>query len=258
MQPKIVISLTTFPKRMDTIHLVIKSLLAMRPCPDKIVLYLSEPEFPDKKLPLNLTEMQSGIFEIRFTKHNYKSFNKLIHALRDFPESIIITVDDDIIYPSHMLRRLLAAHKKYPTDICANRIRELNISDNTIQPYTTWHLSERRKLFGHRPHRGYTNVQMGVGGVLYPAHSLHPDVLDTKKFTKLCEHQDDIWFWAMTILNNRKIVPTYFGCKLSGIESAKQYGLYKNINSTSTSPNNIAIENIISEYPDIKNKINIK
>lgn len=147
MQPKIVISLTTFPKRMDTIHLVIKSLLAMRPCPDKVVLYLSEPEFPDKKLPLNLTEMQSGIFEIRFTKHNYKSFNKLIHALRDFPESIIITVDDDIIYPSHMLRQLLAAHKKYPTDICANRIRELNISDNTIQPYTTWRLSERRKLF---------------------------------------------------------------------------------------------------------------
>ena len=258
MQPQIVISLTTFPKRINTVHLVIKSLLAMRPRPDKIVLYLSEPEFPDKKLPPILTDMQNDIFEIRFTKRNYKSFNKLVHALRDFPESTIITVDDDIIYPSYMTKRLLATHKKHPTDICANRIRELNISDGRVQPYATWRLSERRKPFGHHPHPGYTNVQMGVGGVLYPAHSLHPDVLDTKKFTKLCEHQDDIWFWAMTVLNNRKIIPTYFGCKLSGIESAKEYGLYRNINSATTSPNNIAIENVISEYPEIKNKINLK
>ena len=77
-----------------------------------------------------------------------RSYDKLVHALVDFPHDIIITVDDDILYPRHLVRDLLKTHKKHPRDICAHRIRTINIQDGKIQPYKTWKLSEKRGLFG--------------------------------------------------------------------------------------------------------------
>ena len=46
---------------------------------------------------------------------------------------------------------------------------------------------------------------MGVGGVLYPPNLLYKDVTDKNIFLNLCPANDDIWFWAMAVLNNTKI-----------------------------------------------------
>ena len=43
------------------------------------------------------------------------------------------------------------------------------------------------------------------GGVLYPPHSLYKDVGDAELFRKIAPYADDIWFWAMTVLNNVKV-----------------------------------------------------
>jgi hypothetical protein len=37
----------------------------------------------------------------------------------------------------------------------------------------------------------------GVGGILYPPASLHPDLFDEETFTRLCPDGDDFWFFWM-------------------------------------------------------------
>lgn len=254
-----IISLTSYPARINIVSNVIKTLLNQTVMPDKIVLYLSKNEFHNKKLPSELINMQNNIFEIRFVEKNYKSFNKLIHALYNFPFANIITVDDDILYPRTLVYKLLKTHKKHPNDICANRIRYINIINNEIQPYVTWALSEKRSFIDKKKH-DYKNFFCGVGGVLYPPRSLYKDVFDSEKFTKLCSRQDDVWFWAMAVQNNRKISVTRYGYNLKKrtIREAQSIGLWNTVNNTEASPNNIAINNIIKEYPDIAKKIGLK
>lgn len=41
--------------------------------------------------------------------------------------------------------------------------------------------------------------------MLYPPNSLNQNIDDIKQFTMLAPHGDDIWFWAMALLNNTKI-----------------------------------------------------
>lgn len=253
-----IISLTSFPARINNIHIVIKSLLKQSVKPDKIVLYLSEQEFPEKNIPDNLKNLMGQIFEIRFVKENFKSYAKLIYALTDFPNSNIVTVDDDILYPKNLLSTLLKEHKKNPKTICAHRIRKINIQNEVIMPYRTWKLSEKRSLVSKPLKPDFKNFFCGVGGVLYPPRSLHPDVLNCDKFLKLCAHQDDVWFWAMAVKNNHKISVTRFGYNLfkRTIQSLQEVGLWNTINSNNTeSPNNKAIEAVLKEYPEIRKKI---
>ena len=66
-------------------------------------------------------------------------------------------------------------------------------------PYRKW----KRNSTVTKP--SYRNFMTGCGGILYPPHSLHKDVSNVELFRKLAPYGDDIWFWAMTILNNVKI-----------------------------------------------------
>ncbi|HPD61418.1 MAG TPA: hypothetical protein PKV48_06650, partial [Thermodesulfobacteriota bacterium] len=40
----------------------------------------------------------------------------------------------------------------------------------------------------------------GVGGVLYPPHSLSEEVIDEKAFMQLAPYHDDVWLKAMSLL----------------------------------------------------------
>lgn len=257
--PRTIISLTSFPPRIPTLHLVIKSLLNQKVPVDLVVLYLTANQFPDKKLSPELEELlKDERFEVRYVPENVKSFTKLVYALQDFPDDIIITVDDDYQYPNNLTRALLRAHKKHPGYICSNIIRRIGIENGKFLPYKQWKRSFTRRFYVHIE-ASYTNLLMGFGGVLYPPHVLAPDVQRFDIFTKICPHQDDIWFWAMAVLNSTKIIPTRFGIKMDGccIGETQSVGLYNTINSDETSPNNIAIENIVKQYPEIKGKIGL-
>lgn len=259
---KVIVSLTTFPARINNVHKTIESILCQKKHLDKIVLYLVNPEFTDKNLPGTLTDLtKTGIFEIRWTDKDIRSYNKLINALIDFPNDIIITIDDDVIYPDFLIKNLLKTHRKNPLDICANRIKPIPILNNQVRPYRYWRVSEKRlfKIFL----RSYKTFFCGIGGVLYPPHSLSPHVFNEQQFTNLCRHQDDVWFWAMAVLNNTKIQTTRFGYSVCDrtVEEIQKFGLWQTINSKENvgeSPNDIAMKNVLLAYPEIAKKIGIK
>ncbi len=110
---KIIASLTSWTKRIGTAHLAIQTILNQTRRPDLTVLYLATDEFPRKEndLPRELLALCSERFEIRWTK-NIRSYKKLIPALKDFPDDIIITFDDDLFFHPALIERLLVGYKK--------------------------------------------------------------------------------------------------------------------------------------------------
>lgn len=77
---------------------------------------MSKEEFPKKNLELpieilNLLEKYNN-FEIFWVNKNNNVFKKLMPTLNRFKRDIIITVDDDILYPNDLLENMLKCYKK--------------------------------------------------------------------------------------------------------------------------------------------------
>ncbi len=214
MKQKVIVSLTSFPGGMGVIVPTLQSLLRQSVRPDKIILYLTDPEFPDRKIPKDLAELveKNPILEIRYYPRNIRSYTKLVPALHEFPNDIIITVDDDVDYPRHLIKQLLREHKKYPTSIISHRVKKMLFDKNwNLLPYDSWKIYKRMRYFTWGSKPKYINFLTGTGGVLYPPHALHPDALNEDLFRELAPTADDVWFWAMAVRNKVKIKPVFFG-----------------------------------------------
>lgn len=107
--PKIIVSLTSFPEVLPYAIQAIRSILNGTVLPDKIVLYLDSYRFPNGVLPIELTDflVQNKLVEVRFDPAKIRSYKKLIPALRDFPNDVIVTIDDDIKYHPDLLYSLV-------------------------------------------------------------------------------------------------------------------------------------------------------
>ena len=47
------------------------------------------------------------------------------------------------------------------------------------------------------------------GGVLYPPHSLHPEVLNEKVLLDICPNADDVWDYAMALMAGTRVLKCY-------------------------------------------------
>ena len=256
-QKKVIVSLTSFPAAIPYAIQAIQSILEGSVLPDKIILYLTASQFPDEKVPATLSALaeENKVFEIRFYEENIRSYTKLVPALKDFPDDIIVTIDDDMHYAKHMLRRLLHLHKRYPDAIIGHRIRHL-------KPNAPYNMSKRYMNFRFitkslKPKFG--NLQTGIGGVLYPPNSLKKEMLDSKLFMEIAPTTDDIWFWAAAVENGTKIAPVPFG-NWNPRELNKPIEIsLKNVNINSDRDvNREVFENILEKYPVIKQRIENK
>ena len=189
----VIVSLTSIPSRLNTIHLVIKSLFNQTQKPIKIILWLHK-DLKDK-LPTRLEKLQNAFFEIKYS-HLKCSHRKLIHSLKENPNSIIITCDDDLIYSKNLLINLYNEHLKYPKDIIANTTYQIKLDNkNGYFPYTTW----KNKDTTLNPK---LSIPVGAWGILYPPYSFSNDIFNEHLFLKLTPKADDLWFKAMALLNN--------------------------------------------------------
>lgn len=203
-QNKLIVSLTSFPERIPDIHFCIYSLLNQKLKPDKVILWLAREEFPNGEddLPKTLLDFKKNGLTISWCE-NIKSYKKLIPVLKQYPKDFIITVDDDVYYDSDWLEIMWDAYKKHPNTIISSRPRRIYFdSKNNIMPYDEWQLIEKPL------NSSYLNFPTGAGGTMYFPNALSENVFDKSLFTKLCPTTDDIWFWAMAILNKRKITCT--------------------------------------------------
>ncbi|MGL5426399.1 MAG: hypothetical protein ACRDAS_00590, partial [Cetobacterium sp.] len=89
-EPQIIVSLTTYNKRIYDVHLTIESLFRQTLMPNKIILWLAEDEFNRYNIPFMLQKLEKKGLEIGFCK-DLKSYKKLIPTLVKYPNDIVIT-----------------------------------------------------------------------------------------------------------------------------------------------------------------------
>ncbi|MCM1351562.1 MAG: glycosyltransferase [Alistipes senegalensis] len=247
---QVIVSLTSFPAAIPYAVGAIRSILRGSVLPDKVVLYLTFAQFGEAGIPQELLELaeQNPIFEIRNYDRDIRSYRKLIPALADFPDAIIVTVDDDVAYHRHMLRDLLALHAQLPDAVLAHRAKRIRPGE----PYRRWMKYRWYHFLFRRIHRGFTILQTGVGGVLYPPHALRPDMLDADLFTAIAPTTDDIWFWAAAVANGVPVVPVPFGySKTHDLEKPCELALKMTNIEGQSDRNAAALQAILERYPEI-------
>lgn len=194
--PGVVVSLTSFPARVDKAWIAIESILGQDEPPDQVVLVLAEDEFEGRTLSRNLRRLQRRGVEIRWIPRSLRSYNKLLPVRAAFPDSIIITVDDDVIYQPWAVSRLIASSLAHPGTVIGHRGWELRVEGDRLARYSTW---ERASSTTPSEHVFLT----GVGGVLYPPDLLPGELLsDVEAAARVCPTNDDIWFWAVSRVAN--------------------------------------------------------
>lgn len=199
---ELVVSLTSFPARIHLVQYAIYSLLKQSLQPNRLVLWLADSQFPGKEqdLPKELLALKPIGLEIRWCE-DIKSFKKLIPPLRDFPDAILVTADDDWHYPRHWLRSLYQSWRDHGQSfIHTGGVESITFdASGHPNPFALW----RWNPDGAQP--AFRHTFGGCYGVLYPPHCLHPDILDAQKALALVPTSDDFWFWAQALRNGTKI-----------------------------------------------------
>lgn len=192
----VIISLTSYEIKIQQVYLVIESLLHQTYRPNRIILWLDEKIYSSgNEIPLTLKEQEKRGLEIKFCK-DIRSYTKLVPTIRNYPNAVIISVDDDVIYPIDFVEKLMDAYNRDPNKIYFYRGHRITIKkDGKIGSYLDW-----VKKGAHDS--SIYNVPTGVYGILYPPHCLHEDILNEELFLRLCPYADDIWFKAMSLLKN--------------------------------------------------------
>lgn len=199
--PKLIVSLTSFPERMYEIHYTLYSLLTQTLKPDEVVLWLAKEQFPNGEadIPPAVLQLQKNGLTIKWCE-DLRSYKKLIPSLKEYPDDIIVIVDDDVYYPADWLDKMYRQYLKTPGCVIGHRSHRIRLgADGHPLPYKQWQKNTTQ------PKPSFRNFLTGCGGVLYPPHSLYKDVGDAELFRKIAPYADDIWFWAMTVLNNVKV-----------------------------------------------------
>lgn len=245
----VVVSLTSYPARMATLHKTLCSLLTQNFKPDKIILWLTSSQFPNREadIPSNILSLCKYGLTIEWCEENIKSYTKLVPSLKKYPDAILVVADDDILYRKTWLCGLYESYKQNPNVIhtyCSHRIEIVN---GMIKPYNQW-----REL--RKPDCSIKNLLMGVGGVLFPPKVLYSDVLDSNLFMSLSPNADDLWFWAMAVMNgipvnvvcnkNSKTIPVF------GVNDQDALFLHN-----SNGGNDVQMSNILNYYPVLKRKL---
>jgi len=251
--PKIILSLTSFPQRINTVSKTIITLLNQSIKADEVVLWLAEEQFPKKEdeLPKELLDLREKGLSIKWT-HDTRSYKKLIPSLKEYPNDIIITFDDDIYYPKNTVELLYNEYLKNPNYIYTNRSRRLCVKNTELSSRTPAEM-----YWIKFEDYSYLNKITGCGGVLYPPNSLSERVFDEEEFRRIIPTQDDVWFWAMAILKGTKIKQVAgFDIQLVTVENSQEFGLSKiNVKSGKGIDSLEASKLIVKEYPELMEKL---
>ena len=259
--PRYIVSLTSYKRRLkETAPYAIVTLLNQSVKPDKVILWVAD---EDKEyIPRIMDKLTEKGLEICFCE-DIKSYKKLIPALEMFPEDYIITADDDVYYPNNWFEQLLTEHRKNPKKIICHRVHGIKVDEtqNPI-PYVKWDyciepsiyfLTQEQSVY-HRE----SVFPTGVGGILYPPKCFYKDIAKKEIFMKLAPQADDIWFWAMAVINKEYFgeeipyiaIESGYSKKLKIIDPREEYNTLSNYNRLEGG-NDKQLKAVIEQYPQI-------
>lgn len=248
----LIISLTSYPKRINEVMYTIHSLLNQELKADKIILWLTSSEFPngENDLPEQLLKFKENGLTIKWCESK-KSYKKLIPTLKEYPNALIVTADDDLYYPSDWLKKLYEYHLIYPNEIVTHRSRRIRFKDNNVRNYLEWFVSKNEE------DASFLNFFTTGGGTLFIPNSLSDIIFKIDIYERICPNSDDIWFWAMAVLNNTKIrVVSDNISDITYINPARDIIFNKDtLWSYNEKHNDEQFQSLLNEFPEVFDKI---
>lgn len=118
MQERIIITMTTYSKRIGNIPTVLDTIYAQTVSPDLVVINLAYEEIvPDK------VQNYINAHNIEVNRQpDTKVYKKIVPTLKKYPNDCVINIDDDKLYPPEMIADFMDIHNKYPNNpISGNR-----------------------------------------------------------------------------------------------------------------------------------------
>ena len=238
---EIIISLTTYDKRLSQVYLTIESLMQQSMKANKIVLWLSD-EYAHQTIPPVLQQQQNRGLEINFCQ-DIRSYKKLIPSLKKYPDALIITADDDLYYHPNMIENLVFSYLKDPHFIYFNRGFTIRLKNHLPIPYKKWESITHQEV-------SPLNFPTSGGGVLYPPKCFNEEVFNEAVFSTLCPWADDVWFKAMSLYNGtpskKAVTLSPVGDEFLVNKSVQNSGL-KLINN-GQNQNDVQIKNVFDKY----------
>lgn len=214
---KIIVSLTTFPFRISSLRYTLLSIFRQTVLPDRIIVNLIKSECPNgwDDLPNDLIEFKNKGVIFCFRDENLKPHNKYYYTFKDYPNSLIITIDDDYYYKSDLIEKLINLHHHYPDSVCANLVRKIKMSGEAFSSYEEWGIYNKNV-------RGHEFLALGFGGVLYPASLFKNSMLLNKElFKELSFATDDLWLKAIELVSDIPVVSGSFDGFPLSLETGK-------------------------------------
>ena len=199
----LIISLTSFPGRYDTLVLTLKSLLTQSVRADQVILWIAAEH--QAALPPAVLDLQQHGLTIASCDNTLRSHNKYLHTRRRHPGAFIVTADDDTYYWRHWLAELIDDYDPAQRVIPCHRVHTVTLqSDGRPAAYRSWQWESAGTMAGPLV------FPTGVGGVLYPPGCLPDEVDDPDRILALCPRADDVWLYWMAQRNGwlfRKTLP---------------------------------------------------
>lgn len=241
MNGDFIVSLASYSKRINTLHICLESIFSQTLMPQKIILYLDNSVQSDA-LPIEISSFIDKGLDIVFVNDTIASHNKYYYTLKKYPDNIVITVDDDVIYDKYTFYNLMQTHQKYPHSVCATRVTYITFDGNDkVNSYNKW-ISEYDKIL----YPSKRLIAVGVGGILYPPHIFPDEVFNKTNIKNLALTADDIWLKIMELKNN---IPVVWSGQLPQhprqIPNTKDVGLWRTINKYK---NDEYIQKLVTAY----------
>lgn len=250
----VIISITSYEDRFYDLEIALYSLMNQTTMPDRIILWLSD-KLNLTKIPYSISKYIKNGLEIRFVK-DIGVYTKNFYALKEFKDAIIVTADDDVYYPKDWLEKLYHSYAVHPENIQVHRAHRVRFKDKKIYPYEKWekHVKEESARFD--------NFLTGVGGVLYPPNCFTNEVFRDDIFLKQAPYADDIWYWVMALVANRKIrvVKNHID-HINCTNYMRQIGMIKGKSLYAANRkglNDKQLDNLMVYYNNIISKLNTK
>ncbi|MCI8717159.1 MAG: glycosyltransferase family 2 protein [Lachnospiraceae bacterium] len=201
-EKEIIVSLTSYPARLNNLHYTVKSILCQSLRPDKLILYLGD-DCIYENLPDSLRELERYGLQIFMKPGNLKPHKKYYYAIKENPDSLIITIDDDCIYSLKMIQELYSTYQKFPNCVVALRGHRILFDEvGKIKNYMDWEWEYQKE--------NCPSIQIiatGGAGALYPPGLMEEEYLfQTELIQTLSPTADDLWLKTMQVLKGTKVV----------------------------------------------------
>lgn len=247
---KLIVSLTTFPARIDACYYAIKSLMLQKYQADRIVLWLAESQFPDRILPKKYAELISRGLEIRYCE-DLRSHKKYYYALQEQKEDeLVATFDDDIVYEADALLKLMKKHYEYPDCVVCNRAHYITIGNGKLEAYKKWKICSAEGV-----EKPSARLMPSTGaGCLYPYGVMPESTFEIEKIKEKAFTADDIWMCYNRIANNVLAIKTKHKIAILCNVSNSQAEALTTINDIG-GENQRIIDKLNEIFPDVERKL---